>query len=112
MYTNDPHLVDWDTDVQDWNSVTMGQWPFGDPLLEQELIEKDVFDCLDKLDHDLEFQHWLIDQDDNDDDNDDDDDDVYYETEDEGYISDGETYDEDEWPENFRLAHFLMCILL
>ena len=54
-YTNDPHLVDWDTDVQDWNSATMGQWPFDDPLLEQELIKKDVFDCSDKLDHDLEF---------------------------------------------------------
>ena len=109
-YTNDPLLVDWDTDVQEWNSVTMAQWPFGTPLLEQDLIERDVCDCLDKLDHNLEFEEWLINQDDDyDDDNDDD---VYYETGDEGHMSDVETYDEDEWPINFGLAPFLMHILL
>ena len=79
-------------------------------MLEQELIKKYVFDCLDKLDHDLEFEQWLIDQDDDSDD--DNDADVYYKTEDEGYICDGEIYDEDEWPGNFGLAYFLMYILL
>ena len=33
-YTNDAFLVDWDRGVQEWESVTMGQWPFGNPLPE------------------------------------------------------------------------------
>ena len=28
-YTNQPHLVNWDTNVEEWNPVIMGQWPFG-----------------------------------------------------------------------------------
>ena len=34
MYTNDPLLVDWDEDVNEWHSVSMGAWPFGAPFLE------------------------------------------------------------------------------
>ena len=36
MYTNGPLLVDWDADVQEWNSGSMAQWPFSAPLLEQD----------------------------------------------------------------------------
>ena len=80
-YTNDAFLVDWDRDVQEWESITMGQQPFGNPLPKQEVIEIE--------DHELQSEQWPIDwENDSDDDGDDD---VYSETEDEGFISDEET---------------------
>ena len=117
-YINQPDLVDWDSDIDEWNPVFMGQWPFGNPFPELGLLQREVLDCLDRLDSDLDFEEWVMDQeevalDDADDDFDDDDDDVDDESEDEGYITDEESYSEDdnEWG-NFGLAPMLMNILL
>ena len=114
-YTNQPHLVDWDTNVEEWNSVIMGQWPFGNPLPQIEIMQREVLDCLDKLVADLDFEEWVMDQeqaalDDTDDEFDNDADD---ESEDEGYLTDEESYSEDdnEWG-NFGLAPMLMNIFL
>ena len=97
-YTKHPHLVDWDKDVQEWDIPNMGQWPFGNPMLKH---------------HDDEFEEFPSDdENDCDDHTDDSDDDVSSESEDEGYISNEENYDEDEWPINFGIAHFLWCINL
>ena len=88
----------------------MGQWPFGNLLPELELLQREVLDCLDRLDSDY-FEEWVMDQEaalyDADDDFDDD------ESEDEGYVTDEESYSEDdnEWG-NFGLAPVLMNILL
>ena len=116
-YTNQPYLVDWDTNVEEWNPVIMGQWPFGNSLPQIEIMQQEVFHCLDKLDADLDFEEWVIDQeqaalDDADDEFDDDnDDDADDESEDEGYLTDEESYSEDdnEWG-NFGLAPMLMNI--
>ena len=86
---------------------------------ELELLQREVLDCLDRLDFDLDFEEWVMDQeeaalDDADDDfDDDDDDDVDDESEDEGCITDEESNSEDdnEW-KNFGLAPMLMNILL
>ena len=116
-YTNQPDLVDWDSDVEEWNPVFMGQWPFGNPLPEIELMQSKVLDCLDRLDSDLDFKEWVMDQEeavlDDADEDFDDDDDVYDESEDKGYLTDEESYSEDdnEWG-NFGLAPMLMNILL
>ena len=76
----------------------MGQWPFGNPMLKH---------------HDDEFEEFPSDdENDCDDHTDDSDDDVSSESEDEGYISNEENYDEDEWPINFGIVHFLWCINL
>ena len=68
----------------------MGQWPFGNPLPEIELMQREVLD-----DADDDFN-----------------DDVDDESEDEGHITDEESYSEDdnEWG-NFGLAPMLMNIL-
>ena len=108
--------MDWDSDIDEWNPVSMGQWPFGNPFPELELLQRKVLDCLDSLDFGLDCEECVMDQeeaaldnaDDDDDDVDDDD-----ESEDEGYITDEESNSEDdnEW-ENFGLAPMLMDILL
>ena len=115
IYTNQPDLVDWDSDIDEWNPVFMGQWPFGNPLPELELLQREVLDCLDRLDFDLDFKEWVMDQEEAalDDKDDNFDDDVDDESEDEGYVTDEESYSEDdnEW-ENSGLAPMLMNILL
>ena len=109
-HTNQPHLVNWHTNVEEWNPVIMGQWPFGNPLPQIEIMQREVLDCLDKLDADLDFEEWVMDQeqaalDDADDEFDDDNDDADDESEDEGYLTDEEGYSEDdnEWG-NFGLC--------
>ena len=98
----------------------MGWWPFGNPLPQIEIMQREVLDCLDKLDADLDFEEWVMDQeqaalDDADDefgdDDDDDDDDADDESEDEGYLTDEESSCEDDnkWG-NFGLAPMLMNI--
>ena len=114
-YTNQPDLVDWDSDIDEWNPVFMGQWPFGNPLPELELLQREVLDCLDNLGFDLDLKNGMEQKEAALDDADDDfnDDDVDDESEDEGYITDEGNYSEDdnEW-ENFGLAPMLMNILL
>ena len=85
----------------------MGQWPFGNPLPELGLLQREVLDCLNRLD----FEEWVLDQEEAA--LDDTDDDVDDESEDEGYITDEESYieNDNEWG-NFGLAPMLMNILL
>ena len=94
----------------------MGQWSLGNPLPELELLQKEVLDCLDRLNFDLELEEWVMDQEEValDDAYDDFyDNDVDDESEDEDYVTNEESYSEDdnEW-ENFGLAPRLMNILL
>ena len=116
-YTNQPDLVDWDSDVEEWNPVFMGQWPFGNSLPELELLQREVLDCLNRLDSDHDFEEWVMDQEeaalDDAGDEFDDDDDVDNGSEDEDYITDKESdsKDDNEWG-NFGLAPMLMNILL
>ena len=116
-YIIQPDLADWDNDIDEWNPVFMEQWPFGNPLPDLELLQREVLDCLDRLDSDLDFEEWVMDQEeaalDDADDDFDDDDDVDDERVDEGYITDEESYSEDdnEWG-NFGLTPMLMNIFL
>ena len=82
----------------------MGHWPFGKPLSEEELLQKEVMDCLDNLDSVLDFEEWVMDQEKAALDDDDDDDD-------EGYITEEES-DSEEDNINFGLAPMLMHIEL
>ena len=41
-YTNQPHLVNWDTNVEEWNPFMMGQWPFCNPLPKIEIMQRKV----------------------------------------------------------------------
>ena len=102
--------MDWDSDVEDWNPVCMGQWPFGNPFPEIELMQREVLDCLDRLDSDLDFEEWLMDQEEDTDDAFDNDD-VDDQSENEGYLTDEESYSEDdnEWG-NVGIAPMLMNI--
>ena len=80
--------MDLDSDVEEWNPVFMGQCPFDNPLPEIKLIQREVLDCLNRLDSNLDFEEWVMDQEeaalDNADDFDDD------ESKDEGYVTDEE----------------------
>ena len=44
------------------NSITYTKWPFSNTLQEIELIEREVLDVLDRLDSDLDFEEWAMDQ--------------------------------------------------
>ena len=41
-YIIQPNLVDLDSDIEEWNPVLMGQWPFGNPLPELELLQREL----------------------------------------------------------------------
>ena len=90
----------------------MGHWPFGKPLSDEELLQREVMDCLDNLDLVLDFEEWVMDQEEavlddggNDDDESDD------ESDDEGYVTE-EGSDSEEDNINFGLAPMLMHIEL
>ena len=107
-YTNQLDLVDLDNGIEEWNTISMGHWPFGKPLSEEELLQNEVMDYLDNLDSVLDFEEWIMDQeeatlDDDDDDSDD--------KSDEGYITEEES-DSEEDNINFGLASMLMHIEL
>ena len=78
----------------------MGQWPFGNPLPEEEVLMREVFVCLEDLNSYLENEETLMDieqtalDDEFDDDNDDDSDDED-ESDDDGYVT-GEESDEED----------------
>ena len=106
-------MEDWDEDICVWNEVVMGQWPFGNPLPEEEVLKREVFVCLEDLDSYLENEEILMDieqaalddefGDDNDDDSDDDD-----ESDDEGNVTNEESNDKDNV--NFGIAAMLFHI--
>ena len=86
----------------------MGQWPFGDPLPEEEVLKREVFVCLEDFDSYVENEETLIDieqaalDDEFDDDNDEDSDD---ESDDDGYVTGEESDEEDNV--NFGIAAML-----
>ena len=61
-YTNQPDLVDWDNEVEEWNTMSMGHWPYGKPLSEEGLLQREVMDCLNNPDSVLGFEEWVMDQ--------------------------------------------------
>ena len=92
--------MNWHRDVEEWNELSIGQWPFGNPLLEADRLLREVMICLDSIDSILDDEEWVMDQEEaalDDDDNADDDDDVT-----------GEDSDNDNV--NFGLAPMLMNI--
>ena len=109
LYSNHPHLVDWDQGVEEWKESVMGQWPFGTQLsVEQKLVNK-ALDCLDSLDSYLQFVEWEIDQIEDQEEANDDDDDVDLVSEDEGYDTDDDNdLEVEQW--NFGIAPMLWHI--
>ena len=106
-YTNQLDLVDWDNGIEEWNTMSMGHWPFGKPLSEEELLQNEVMDCLNNLHSVLDFEEWVMDQeeaalDDGDESS---------ESDDEGYITEEES-DSEEDNINSGLAPMLMHIEL
>ena len=71
-------------------------------MSEEELLQREVMDCLHNLDSVLDFEEWVMDQDDDDDESED-------ESDDEGYITEEESDTEDD-NKNFGLAPMLMQI--
>ena len=105
-YINQLDLVDWDNGIEEWNTMSMGHWPFGNLLSEEGLLQREMMDCLDNLDSVLDFEEWVMDQEEAALD-DDDDDDESDESDDEGYIAEEES-DSEEDNINFGLAPMLM----
>ena len=93
-------MEDWDGNICVWNEVVIDQWPFGNPLPEEEVLKKEVFVCLEDSDAYLWNEEILMDieqaalDDEFDDDNDDGSDDED-ESNDEGYITNEESDEED-----------------
>ena len=106
VYSNDPELIDWDANVDEWKEDVMGQWPFGNLPSENQRITQEALDCLDYLDSYLEYEEWVMEQIEA---QDVEDDDVDVESEDEGYNTNAEEASEndiDDWI--FGLAPMLM----
>ena len=58
-YTNIPELVDWDESIMEWEELSIEQWPFGNPIPEDERIMKDMVVCFCDLDFFLENEEWV-----------------------------------------------------
>ena len=101
-------MEDWDADIILWNELSMGQWPFGNPLPDDVRVRLEADCCLEDLDSYLDNELYVMEMeqellDEQDDDNDDEE-----ESDDEDYITDDE--DEDEEPVNFSIAAWLFHI--
>ena len=48
--------VDWDEDILEWDTPTMGEWPFGNRLSEEEEYMREVNEVLERLEWDLEYE--------------------------------------------------------
>ena len=112
-YTNQSNLEDWDENICVWDEDVMGQWPFGNPLPEEEVLKREVFVCLEDLDSYLDNEETLMDMeqaalDDEFDDGDNDDSDDEDESDDEAYVTNEESDEEDNV--NFGLAAMLFHI--
>ena len=113
-YTNQSNLEDWDENICVWNEDVMGQWPFQNPLPEEEMLKREVFVCLEDLDFYMENEETLMDieqaalDDEFDDDDDDDDSNDEDESDDEGYVTNEEGEEEDNV--NFGIAALLFRI--
>ena len=83
-----PCYLDWEEEMEEWCQETMGQWPFGNRLSEEELFMKEVDDVLFGLECHLEAElDWMDQMENEEDELDDIDDDSDYDdmSEDEGY---------------------------
>ena len=58
MYAINPAYIDWDDEIEEWNSNEMGRWPFGNHLSEEEQIIEDALDILFRLECDLDYG-WI-----------------------------------------------------
>ena len=112
LYSNHPHLVDWDQGVEEWEESIVGQWPFGTQLSTDQKLINEALDYLDSLDSYLQFEEWeQIEAQEEVDDDDDDDNDIDVVSEDEGYDTEDDDDDEvDQW--NFGIAPMLWHIQL
>ena len=111
LYSNHPHLVDWDQGVEEWKESEMGQWPFSTQLSVEQKLVNEALDCLDSLYSYLQFVEWELNQiEAQEEANDDDDvDDVDLVGEDEGYdTDDDDDFEVEQW--NFGIAHMLWHI--
>ena len=80
--------LDWEEEMEEWCQETMGQWPFGNRLSEEELFIREVDDVLFDLDCHLEAElEWMDRMEDEENESDDIDDDSDFDdiSEDEGY---------------------------
>ena len=48
--------LDWEEEMEEWSQETMGQWPFGNRLSEEELFNREVDDVLFDLECHLEAE--------------------------------------------------------
>ena len=54
--------LDWEEEMEEWCQETMGQWPFGNRLSEEELFMREVDDVLFGLECHLEAELDWMDQ--------------------------------------------------
>ena len=57
-----PWYLDWEEEIVEWCQVTMGQWPFGNRLSEEEVFHREVDHILFDLDSHLEAELDWMDQ--------------------------------------------------
>ena len=105
-------MEDWDENIFVWNEDVMGQWPFGNPLPEEEVLKREVFVCLEDLDSYLDNEETFMDLEqaalDDESDDDDDADDDEDESDHEGYLTNEESDEEDNV--NYGIAAMLFHI--
>ena len=83
-----PWYLDWEEEIVEWCQETMGQWPFGNRLSDEELVHREVDHILWDLDSYLEAELIWMDQIENEEsemEDSDDDSDYDDNSEDEGY---------------------------
>ena len=111
LYSIYPDLIDWDQGVEEWKEDIMGQWPLDIQFTTDQRLLEEALNCLDFLDSYLQFEEWEMDQIEAQEENDDDDDnDVDIVSEDEGYDSEDDEGDIDQW--HFGIAPVLWHIQL
>ena len=73
VYTNQFELEDWDADIIFRNELSMGQWPFGNPLPDDVRVRLEAYCCLEDLDsyldnelYVMEMEQELLDEEDDD----------------------------------------------
>ena len=80
--------LDWEEEMEEWCQETMGQWPFGNKLSDEEILDREIENVLFDLECHLEAElDWMDRMDNEEEEVDDIDDDSDYDevSEDEGY---------------------------
>ena len=90
-YTNQTHLFDWDSWIEEWDEATMGMWPKGNPFPEWYVIYQETMTVTDDLLVHLDNVEWLMNHEElalafaDDDEFNDDDEEEEVQSEDDGY---------------------------